>query len=143
MNIYHLEWGGWDDAGSAAVSTVEELDAVLDQVAASRDADGYSYKVGVFADDAAVGPLPIGLEITLGHPERASVLYIGPDGTGIGYHPDTPAWDGEPVWFNASGVPTDYGPDRLRLTPAQARHAAREFVRTGHRPTTVCWDEPR
>jgi phage portal protein BeeE len=44
------------------------------------------------------------------------------------------------VWFNAYGVPSDYEADRLRLTPAQAREAVREFVRTGHRPTCVQWE---
>ena len=65
MSTYHLEWGGWDEGGRAEVSTVEELDAVLDRVADSRDGDGCPYKVGVFAACVTFGPLPVGLEITL------------------------------------------------------------------------------
>ena len=45
---------------------------------------------------------------------------------------------GGPVWLNAYGVPSDTA--RLRVTPDQARQAAREFVATGHRPTCVQWD---
>jgi hypothetical protein len=139
VSIFRIEWGGWDDDGEASVSAVAELDAVLDRVEASRDNDGYPFKVGIFAEGIRHGPLPVGVEITLGHPERASVFYVGPDGTASAYDPDTPPWSSGPVWFNANGVPTDYGPDRLRLTPKQAREAAREFVRTGKRPGNARW----
>ena len=126
--------GGWDD-GVAPFSTADELDILLDRIAASRDTDGNGYKVGVLSNAAHDGPLPVGVEITLGHPERSSVLYLGPDGDGIAVDPTLATWEGGPVWFNIYGVPSDCEADRLRVTPAQAREVVREFVRTGHRPT--------
>ncbi|GIJ50020.1 hypothetical protein Val02_69060 [Virgisporangium aliadipatigenens] len=141
MSAYRVGWGEWDEHSQATVSTVDDLDTVLDRVAASRDEDGYGYKAGIFADGATFGPFPVGIEITLGHPDRASVLYTGPEGVGIGYDPALPPWENGPLWFNYNGVPTDYVADRLRLTPTQARDAVREFVQTGKRPTNIEWDD--
>ena len=139
MNTYSVEWGGWDDLGRATVSNVADLDAVLDQVA--TDAEGHPYKIGIFADGVTFDSLPVGVEVVVGLSDRSSVLYLGPEGANIGYDPTLPAWENGLVWVNANGVPTDYDADRLRLTPEQAREAAREFVRTGKRPTNVQWDE--
>lgn len=140
MTIYTVQWGGWDDLGEVQITTAEELDTLLDQVATRRDEDGLGYKVGIFAEVARSRPLPFGMEITLGHPDRAWLFYSGPEGTGLGFDPDLPPWDGEPVWFNTGGDASDFGADRLLLTPELARQAIREYVQTGQRPTCVQWD---
>jgi hypothetical protein len=77
VSTFHVEWGDLDDRGTAAVPSVAELDTVLDQIEVSHGPDGHPFKVGIFADDITYGPLRVGVEITLGHPERASVFYVG------------------------------------------------------------------
>lgn len=141
MTTFTLEWG-WGE--TTQVSTVDELDAALDSIATNLDPDGDldGMKVTILADGRAFGPLPVAVEIALGHPGRSSLLYLGPEGVGTGFDPALPVWGGGPVWFDANGVPVDYDADRLRLTPEAARIAAREFVASdGHRPTCVSWDE--
>lgn len=139
MTIFKVQWGGDGDFHDLRASTPEEVEALLDQVAASRDADGFGYKVGVIVEGVRFGVLPFGLELVLGHPERTWLFYSGPEGTALAYDPDLPPWDGGPVMFNSGGVANPYD-EELRLTPEAARRAVREFARTGCRPTCVRWD---
>jgi hypothetical protein len=76
----------------------------------------------------------------LGHPERAFLLFIG-EGGGLGYRQDMPAWPAgaADIAFDYGGDPVFCGEDRARVSPQTARHAAREFVTTGRRPTSVQW----
>lgn len=140
MSTYHAQWGETGDGGEVAISTAGELDALLDRITVTTDTDGYPFKVGIFADGIRYDSLPVGVEITTGHPERSSVLYLGPGGSGLGFDDALPVWEGGTVWFNTNGVPADYEADRLRLRPEQARQAVREFVLTGQRPTCARWE---
>jgi hypothetical protein len=82
--------------------------------------------------------VPYGLQIGIGPAERSFAVYVGEPAGGLGYDRDLPEW-ASIIVFDYGGEPTEYGPDMLRLTPAQGRHLAREYVHTGRRPTTVAW----
>ena len=86
------------------------------------------------------GPFPVGVEITVADPRRASLLYSGPGGMGWGFDDAIPLEPGDPILVNSGGEPTEYDAERWRVTPDQARQAVREFVTTGHRPTCLTWD---
>ncbi|MEV6596110.1 Imm1 family immunity protein [Actinoplanes sp. NPDC051346] len=46
---------------------------------------------------------------------------------------------GEVIEFDYGHVPTEETPETLRVSQKVAREAAREFVRTGQRPTCLSW----
>ena len=71
------------------------------------------------------------------HPGRADA-FIGHPAGALGYDPHLPPTHAS-IIFDYGGEPTPYDPNWLRLTPTQARQLAREYVRTGRRPTTVAW----
>ena len=127
----------WGSDGERTVSTAEELSTVLDEVAPRRGKHGAPYLVGVYLDDGE--EFPPGVEVGLGHPDRAFVFNLGPGG-GYGYEPGLDAWP-EDIVFDVGGQTADYHPDQTRLTPQAARQAALEYVRTGQRPTCVEWSE--
>jgi len=137
---YIVAWGRGNRRPS---STVAELDAALDEAAASN----VPQVVGIYppeylAGDASPwdGPLPPALQIGVGHPDRSFVLWLGPEG-GVEVEAGAPPWpSGAPdIAFGYGGDAVFAGPARARVTPATARQAAREFVRTGQRPTCVQW----
>jgi hypothetical protein len=136
----------WGRGNRRPVSTVPELDAALDEAALP----GIPRVVGIYPPehldrDASPwdGPLPAALQIGVGHPDRAFARWLAPDG-GIGVEAGTPPWpDSAPdIAFDYAGDAVFAGPDRARVRPPAAREAAREFVRTGGRPTCLQWVEP-
>lgn len=135
---YLIGWGRDDSQptgqNEVAITTPEELDSVLDEI----EATGRPYLVDITpADDDH--DVPYGLQIGVGPTPRSFAIYIGEPAGGIGYDLHLPAIDTSIV-FDAGGEPTPYDPQRLRLTPDQARTAAREYVRTRQRPTYINWD---
>ncbi|GAA0909302.1 Imm1 family immunity protein [Virgisporangium aurantiacum] len=140
---YVVTWGRGE---RRTVSTIGELDAALDEATNP----GMPRVVGIYPpehlnSDASPWdePLPPALQIGVGHPGRAFVLWLAPDG-GIGVDGDAEPWpDGAAdIAFDYGGDPVFVGADRGRVRPATARAAAREFVVTGQRPTCVDWAEP-
>ncbi|GIJ51378.1 hypothetical protein Val02_82640 [Virgisporangium aliadipatigenens] len=135
----------WGRDNRRTVSTVQELDAALDEATDS----GTPRVVGIyppehFAGDASPWdePAPPALQIGAGHPDRAFVLWLAADG-GIGVDDDLPPWPQgvADIAFDYAGDPVFAGADRARVGPSSAREAAREFVETGVRPTCVRWVE--
>lgn len=140
MSVYTVEWGTTDPAGGKEqVRSVEELDAVLDRVQSLRSVDGLPFRVSILAEGQYEQGLPVGVQASLGHPERASLLYLGPEGSGLAVEPGLSTWTGDPLDFDFGGVPTEEDAERLTLTPGRARVAIREYVATGHRPGCVEW----
>ena len=135
MTTFEVQW----DNGRRAVSveTVEGLDAVLDEIEQQRGPGGHAFVVDITNGEYR-GKNPIGLHMSVGHSLRARVFWIGP-GDGIGYEPEVTPWDGEPIAFDYGHLPTEEEPECLRVTPAKAREAAREFVATGQRPACLSW----
>jgi hypothetical protein len=136
----------WGRGGRRSVSTVAELDAALDEATDP----GVPRVVGIYPPEHFDGaaspwdePLPPALQIGVGHPDRAFVLWLAPDG-GVGVDPDVEPWpDGAAdIAFDYGGDPIFVGADRGRVGPASARAAAREFVASGNRPTCVGWVDP-
>jgi hypothetical protein len=118
----------------ADVTTVAELDAVLHQVAAQATAENIPFAVQVHHADAR-GSIMIGI----GHPDRSFIDWLASDGYHeYGYEPALPAAT-EPVAFDVYGDWHEHPPHKLRVRPATASHAVREYVVTGQRPTCVEW----
>ncbi len=115
------------------VNTVEELDTVLDRV--EQAAVAHVVDISPADDDHQV---PYGLQIGVGPIPRSFAVYIGHPAGALGYDPHLPPASAG-IIFDYAGEPTPYDPNWLRLTPAQARQLAREYVRNGQRPTTVAW----
>lgn len=133
----------WGDGHMRMVSTADELDAVLGEVAAQADRNNLPFSVTVipkgyegtsyFDDD-----FPDCIEIGVGHPERSFIQWHGECG-GYAFEPGLdPGPEG--VRYDYGGQPVYPEPSQLRVTPRAARLAAGEFVRTGRRPTGVSWD---
>lgn len=127
--------------GHQPVSSIGELDTVLDDAEQQHGDGGAPLVVTIIpvVDRAEVDELP-GLEVGLGHPDRAFVFYSSADGhhTGYGIEPDVDEYPTNLGW-DYSGQWTDYEPIKTRVTPATAREAARQYVATGKRPTHVQW----
>ncbi|GAB1688793.1 hypothetical protein KRM28CT15_05960 [Krasilnikovia sp. M28-CT-15] len=130
----------WDNGQrKVEVGTTSELDEVLDRIEAERGPTGLSFVVDITKDLRYDGHR-VGLHMSVGHPDRARVFWIGP-GNGVGYEPGVSAWNGIPIEFDYGHLPTEEDPDCLRVTPAKAREAARQFIETGERPTCLAWEK--
>ncbi|GAB1689507.1 Imm1 family immunity protein [Krasilnikovia sp. M28-CT-15] len=130
----------WDNGKKIVpVATVEQLDAALDQVEKERGPDGLVFVVDI-TNGELLGRVPIGLHMTVGHPVRNKVIWMG-SGDGIGYEPELEPWHGETIEFDYGHIPTEEPPEYLRVTSAKAREAAREFIRTNERPTCLAWQK--
>ncbi|BFU43133.1 Imm1 family immunity protein [Krasilnikovia sp. MM14-A1004] len=128
----------WDNGEkTASVSSATELDEVLNRIEAQRGPTGLHFVVDITKNEEHRG-MPVGLHMSVGHPDRARVFWIGP-GDGVGYEPGVTAWDGKPIEFDYGHLPTEEDPNCLRVTPVKAREAARQFVETGERPTCLAW----
>jgi hypothetical protein len=119
------------------VSTVDDLDQVLDQVAAQAAAENLPYAVQVYHPDAQ-GSIMIGI----GHEERSFVDWLIPKGYRKYGRIDTVPAPDQPIAFDVYGDWHEHEPEQSRITPDTAREAVREFVRTGGQPTCVEWVEP-
>jgi hypothetical protein len=135
MTTYTLAWGRdhQDPSGqnTLQVSTVEELDAALDALAAT----GRTYLVDVYEGTWAMGEPtpPYGFQLIWGHPQRAAMTWLGED-PAIAVDGSLPLWP-EPIGYDQG----EAQPPDTRLTPAQVREALHEYLRTGQRPTRVRW----
>lgn len=139
MTSFLVEWGT-DEANVERVATVDEFDAVLDRIEGLRDPGGLPFKVDISAEAAEDAWPPQGMQVGLGHPRRARLTWFGEPASGDGYEPDVPPGDGERIDFSYGGIPTEENPAGVRVTPQTAREAAREYIRTGRRPTCVSWN---
>jgi len=127
----------WARQPHTLVKDVAELDTVLDQVTETAAATGHPHVVSIYPADHD-GDWPSTLQLGVGHPERAAAHWISATEAGTGYEPHVPPWSA-PIGFDLGGVATELPAEDTRLTPQVAREAAREYVRTGHRPTCVHW----
>ena len=134
---YRVAWGG--GVGGATISTAAELDAVL--AAVGLTSTGRPYNVSIIATDIpGASTIPPMVDICIGHPQRSYVYHVGADGSSAwGFEPDL-----EPmaeVYVDYGGVVSESWPERVRVSPAAARCAAREFVAgNAQRPTCLSWD---
>lgn len=121
----------------ATVSTETELDAVLDQVAVESAAKGIAFAVQINRA-ASPGAVMIGV----GDPGRSFVDWLMDKGHRLYGHEPGVAAGADPVAYDVYGNFHEHPPEQSRVTPAVAREAAREYVRTGQRPTCVSWGVP-
>jgi hypothetical protein len=114
------------------------LDAVFARVEAQSVEDDLPYGVQVWNEE-----LPAAVMLGLGHPERSFLDWLDrnePDGVANRYAiiPEVPPAQ-DPIGFDIFGHWSERGSKRTRLTPAVAKDAAREYLRTNARPTNVQW----
>jgi hypothetical protein len=91
----------------------------------------------------AVDLLPAGVEeggiqLGVGHPERAFVLALDATG-GYGVQSKLAPWP-EPIEFDCGNEVVDFKPAWTRVTPADAIRAAHDYVRTGALPVWLTFD---
>lgn len=118
---------GWSQ-GSATAENAEEIDAVLDRIAADPRRRAFLVHIAPVDDDQSL------MELVWGHPERAMVMYTDDDCGGWGFEPSL-----APL---TTDLNYDYGsiePERTRVSAAAARQAVREYVTTGRQPTNLSW----
>jgi hypothetical protein len=134
MTTYRVSWGRGD--GAAVVTTVAELDAVLDTI--TTGPTGLPYSVSVFVDNG--DDFPPMIDICVGDPDTSFAYHVAADGSSAwGYEPGVPPQ--ADLVFDYAGQATDAWPERTRVTPGAARQAAREFVTLdGERPVNLQWD---
>lgn len=130
-----ITWGR--GKGAASVSTVAELDAVLDTIGQGHT-ERLPYCVTLVAPGGA--DFPVMLDICVGHPERSFVYHLAADGgSAWGHQPDLDP--GPAFTFDYAGTPTDAWPERTRVTNTTAREAARQFLAGGgQRPRALAWE---
>jgi Immunity protein Imm1 len=139
---YTVSWDGPNEVEPdrerrILISTVAELDAALDEAADQAVAEQLPYAVQV-DHPRAPGCVTIGL----GDEERAFVDWLTPEGRReYAFEPHIPVEAGG-VAFDVNGEWYEHDPEELRVTPMTAREAARQYVRTGLRPTCVDWARP-
>ncbi|MGW0434503.1 Imm1 family immunity protein [Micromonospora sp. NPDC003197] len=136
---YTVSWDGPsaeepDRGNEVRVSTVQELDLVLDRVNAQAAAENLPYAVQIH-QPGRHGAIMIGI----GHPDRSFVDWLDrsqPHGSGNRYaaDPDLPPAS-EAIAFDFYGDWTEMPPERTRISPERAREAAREYLRTGQQPS--------
>lgn len=137
MTGYIVAWGCDDASGeqlTAEITTVTEMDAVLDGIAASAD---WPQMVDI-CPTKWTGLVPPGLQLGIGHAGRTALTFADADDSAVAVDPALPLWP-EPLGFDYGGQRTEVDPERLSVTPETAREAARHYVETGHRPTCVAW----
>lgn len=136
MTVYQVQWGRGEPV---TVASVEELDAVLDEVAGMTGDGNAPFAVSITEDEDGADPFgPVGLQVGFGHPSRGFVFWTGDEEGGYGREPGIgPHREG--IGFDLGGQWTEYHPDETRVTPETARQAARHYVETGQRPTGIDW----
>jgi hypothetical protein len=139
VTTYTVAWG-IDEVSETGqqtieVTTPEELDAALDRVHAESE---QPILVDIYPSDWT-GLVPPGLQLGLGHPERALLVYADAEGSAYAIDPAIPDWP-ETITFEYGGQPTEVDPQRVRATPKAVRQAAREYIETGQRSTCLRWE---
>lgn len=139
---YTVQWGR---GGSRNLTTADELDTLLDEITSSGRPQAVTIYPPGYHDDPDASPWDApaieALEIGIGHADRAYVRWLA---TGaVGSEPGVPPWPegASDIAFDYGGDPIFCGPERARTTPQAARAAAREYVRTGRRPTGLTWTQ--
>jgi len=138
---YQVSWDGpsADDPSRGTeieVSDVAELDAALDRAEAQALAEEVPCAVQIHCSTA-----PGSLLLGLGHPGSSFVDWLVPDGLHqSAYEASCPEGDAT-IGFDVYGDWHERPPAKLRVRPTTAREIAREYVRTGQRPSGVDWAE--
>jgi hypothetical protein len=113
----------------------EELDTILDRIATTPRFQEFPVVAEIVSpDDQNV------LQILLGHPDASFLIWNIDNETieaSVGTRPATGV-----VAFNYGGSRTDAYDDTL-IDINAARDAAREFLGTGRRPTSIGWKTPQ
>jgi len=136
VTTFDISWGTGE--GATGITTVADLDRVLDTITVEPDRLPYSVAI-IVPDDG--NPYPVTLEIGVGHAHRSFAFHVaGRDEAAWAYEPAVPETDGMLVDY--AGQATDLAPHQTRVMPDTTRQAARQFVSTGgSRPTNLQWDD--
>lgn len=123
------------------IASAADLDALLDHLGGVRGDDGAALIVTILpvVAGADIDEIP-GLEVAVGHPERAIVHWTAVTGLGSGYaiEPGVPPWP-DVIGFDYNGQCYEYEPLQTAVTAATARRAALQYATTSQRPTCLRW----
>ena len=128
---YMVHWG-LDNA--ERISSSAQLERLLTFLRSVRGRDGAPYSIDLIPAGAGNG----GLQLGIGHPDRAFVLALD-DAGGFGLQDEMEPWP-EPITFDCGPVVLDFKPAWTRIKPSTAIRAAHEYVGTGARPTCLRFD---
>lgn len=140
--MYSVTWDGPNAhephrGRRVTVSSETELDAVLDQVAVESRNKGIAFAVQINRAEA-----PGAVMIGVGDAHRSFVDWLMDKGHRL-YGSESQGPDGDdPVAYDVYGNWHEHPAEQSRVTPTGARAAAREYVRTGQRPSGVTWKVP-
>lgn len=124
------------------VSSPADLDAALDRIANSLGDDDLPVVVDLFptGQERIAPSLQFALAPESG--KTASFLlwldWDDDDATCWAYREDQQPPD-KPMTCVYGGQPVEYDPEHLRVTTSTARQAAREYLVSGQRPTSLNW----
>ena len=126
------------------VDTTEDLDRILHAIhleAAQRD---LPQQVDIWAgswppphDQAQEPPDPM-LQVLVGHPDRGSVLWLGPTDCWVAVEPTLPP-PAQPLLYDRGGQGDELPPDYARLQPATVTDVLHTFLTNGQRSDRVTW----
>ena len=137
--MYTMAWGRHpaDRSGqhTLTITTAAHADEALDSIAAQATTDECPRMVDLYEGTWQPGQTApaTGMQLVWGHPERASLTWLGP-GAGYAIDPAVPPWP-QPIEYDQDEI----GSHRTRLTPATVRRAVQEYLQTGQRPTGLQW----
>ena len=136
MTTYTVAWGV-NPADSSrqhtrTITSPEQVQGVLDEVAASAALTDVPVLVSVYAGDRHHGRShpATGLQVLWGHPSRAGLIWLG-DEPGYAVEPGI-ALSPQPIGYDLG----ELAPHRTRLTPTAARDAV--LLREMSEPLMFC-----
>ena len=136
MTTYDVQWGG---NKRAAVTTVDELDQVIAEIEQQRGAGDTPFHVSIGVEDKDADPFEQGgLDVGIGHPDRAFAFWAGEGPGGYGQETGVPPTP-EIIAFDLAGEWTQYYAEETQINAETAKVAAREYIATGRRPTCLEW----
>ena len=128
-----LLWYSNDQAQGDVAATHEDLDRVLDKVAALAGPDWPAAAEVTLADDENGPVLYPGFHLTLG-----AAYYSGEDDPGPYYTLGNGRSDGEPLLYMMA-TSDNAMPPNSEIPVELVRRAVHEFADTGRRPTCLAW----
>jgi len=127
----------------APVSTVADLDTVLDAVRAASAAAGMPLQVDIWSGDwGGTEPLPEPfVQAVVGHPERGSLIWTEGGSVEVGVQPGLEPWPSL-LCYERSARTEELDGEWTRVTPQCVRDALAELIGTGARPRNLAWVDP-
>src|SRR5689334_15219307 len=123
----------WGLDNAVRIGSADELDALLRRLARAHRRRT-PYAIDLLPADERDG----GLQLGIGHPERAFVLSLDQPG-GYAIEPGVAPWP-DSIAFDCGYEVVEFKPEWTRVTAQAAMEAARRYASTGIRPANLRFD---